>query len=91
MTTTTFGTLPPDAVILAAFEDRCPEGYSVVLGRSYTRTLDRAGSTVDPIGDWTDTELLGVLHLLARSWEEGDEDAGMLASSLLETLGFEWI
>lgn len=89
--TLTFGTLPDDNVILAAFEARCPDGYSVVLGRSDARIFDQAGVTADTIGTWHGPELVSVLGQLTAAFEDGDDDAGMLASSILTTLGIHWI
>lgn len=88
----TFGVVPSDTAILAAFDRECPEGYSVALGRGDSATLARAGSEAPSHGDWTGPELVDVIGVLSAAWrDEGDEDAGLLASSILSTLGFEWI
>ena len=40
----------------------------------------------------TDKQLYGLIRKLAAAWNRnGNEDAGSLASSIMTTLGYEWI
>lgn len=94
MQSLTYGVLPNGADLAAAF-DSLDDGYRVNLNPSDCDLLDWAGATVETHGTWDFDDVWEVLARLTNLWAEGDpyagESAGNLASSILETLGFEWI
>lgn len=54
--------------------------------------ISNSRSEIVPDGDYTDDELFDLTQKLARMWEnEHDVEAGDWASSILQTLGFEWV
>jgi hypothetical protein len=42
-------------------------------------------------GNYTSEQLYKGVQELREKWEQGHDEAGDLASSILETLGFEWV
>lgn len=95
MTSMTYGTLPSRADFDSAYEAECPEGYYVKLNGRDADLVDWALEDVEPHGVWDADETWSVLLGLVRLWESDDvyagDVAGELASSILTTLGFEWV
>ena len=81
-----YGEMPPREVFLAAFAEEVPDG-------KYTWNLKGEDATLDvPEGPFDGEELFGVVESLRREWDHGgNENAGDLASCVLETLSLEWI
>ena len=85
-----YGQLPPKAEFLRIYEDE-------MGSKSYPMTL--RGEDADVMasikereaGNWDADDLWDVLKKLTKKLERGNDDAGSLASSILETLGIEWI
>lgn len=42
-------------------------------------------------GDFTAKQLYMIVKKLVQAWEVGNDEAGDLASSIMYTLGYEWI
>jgi len=87
MVSMTYGTLPTQDEFLRAFANEV-EGtrYRIRAGLSDRRIIDD--------GDYTSAELWVEVQKLTYRWLHGQpfaEQAGNLASAILETLGFEWI
>jgi hypothetical protein len=82
----TYGQLPTRLQFRQAFERAVPDGvYGIRAG---------AGAASDPFnlaGDYTHSELWGTVKKLVEKWEDYDEEAGEWASSILGTLGIEWV
>ena len=77
----TYGNLPSKIEFEFAFDWEC-QGSKYVI--SNHRVLGHR--------EYSGPELWELLVELVNAWNyEGDEEAGELASSILETLGFEWI
>lgn len=87
----TYGTMPSKRQFDRAFRKEVPDGfYKMHLKGADFRAAD--GTTFDHEGvEYYDSEDLydGVTELVAK-WNDGSEQAGDLASSILLTLGFEW-
>lgn len=85
----TYGHLPTYGTFEEAFDENVPNGrYSISLSRSDSRAAD--GTSIGD-GDYTSRELYKGLKELVEKWNEGDEDAGDLASSILASIGIEWV
>ena len=83
----TYGTVPTKAAFKKAFEAE--------LGASGIYRI-RAGGSSDPLihdaeGDYRADRLFSLVEDLTESWENGNDDAGSLASDILGTLGIEWV
>lgn len=95
MTSLTFGVLPSLETFRASFEAQCPNGYHVALNGRDSGILDWTGCDVPSVGEWTCEETYNTLVKLTECWDLGDpyasDYAGDLASTILTTLGFEWI
>lgn len=86
----TYGTIPAETVFEKHFEAHVPRGrYDARMGRQDSEALHRAGAR-DPDGA-TCHQLYKIIEQLTAAWEDGDEDAGDLASAIMTTRGFEWI
>jgi len=95
MISMTYGELPTRQEFEAAWEAEDLDCYRVRLNSRDSDILDWAGVGVDPCGDWDPDETWAALTALTACWDSGDpyagDVAGDLASSILSTLGFEWI
>lgn len=98
MISLTFGVLPPRETFDAAFEMECrkTKGFGVDLNSSDSDLLEWAGVCGVPYtGLWDADDTWGVITRLTAQWESGDpyagDECGQLASSILSTLGFEWV
>ena len=81
----TYGTVPAFEAFSEAFHQECPHGsYRITHGLSQP-------SYAPDAGEYDDVALYQEIERLTRRWEAGNEDAGNWASSILETLGFEWV
>jgi len=94
----TYGRLPSREEFDAAFEEEAPAGYRVRLSSRDYDALEWAGLYhYAPRDRWDEDETWEILNALVATWSRGDEDpygadyAGDLASSILTTLGFEWV
>lgn len=82
----TWGKLPSFATFERHFDEELPRGsYNIRLGRSDSKAAQ--GTSIGD-GEYTARELYRGLQELV---EKGTDEAGSLASSILETLGFEWV
>lgn len=80
MKSMTFGVFPSRKEFSAHFEHEVPGG-------SYRIRND----SILGDADFSEDQLWENLRRLKRRWDKGDEDAGSLASAIMQTLGFEWI
>lgn len=89
--TMTYGVVPDFDTFMVAWEDHFGgDNYSFVLVGEDARAAARCG--VPPEDDATPRKLYSYIQGLTNGWEEdGDEQAGSLASGFLMTLGFEWV
>lgn len=85
----TYGQMPDYDVFYDAFEAEVGTGvrdrYVITAGNSrdkWTRKVE---------GEYVPKELYALVRRLTEAWERGDDAAGDLASSILQTLGIEWI
>lgn len=76
----TYGVLPDEATFSSAFEENVQSGtYSIQNDKS-------VGS-----GQFSEAQLYKLLQDLVKKFEDGDDEAGDTASSILYTLGIEWV
>lgn len=78
----TYGVLPD--------RDSFYELYARAQGGKRYR-ISNVRDVEDADGEYTDVELYKYLRELVERWENGDDAAGDLASSILSTLNAEWI
>lgn len=87
-----YGTLPDQRSFLAIYRDRVPDQkYHLDLrgpDAAAARGTVLAGGS---IRHYTGEEIYRGLEELVRRWEDGDDDAAVLANAILATLGYEWI
>lgn len=95
MTSMTYGDLPTREAFDAAWEAEGLDSYRVRLNSRDSDALDWACPEFAVAGPWEADELWEILTGLTACWESGDpyagDAAGDLASSILTTLGFEWV
>lgn len=96
MISMTYGQLPDECAIEAAVKRECPNGLLCVnLNSTDTCVVNRLlpGPPWPPFTEQqlSPSETVSLLGALTDGWESGDDEAGSLASSILEVLGFEWI
>jgi hypothetical protein len=80
-----YGTLPTRAQFFRAFEREAPNGYNITHGSP------ARGRMRPPEGRYSAQELWAEVQRLQRGSSRGNEEAGDWASSILGTLGFEWV
>ena len=101
----TYGTTPDEVIEQAVTGERFDMELNVGDGNTIIEAIDYAISSEDadtPIVDWrmngdslrliisaTGEELVILLRYLYKLWEEGNERAGDLRSSILEVLSIE--
>jgi hypothetical protein len=87
----TFGVLPSKAEFMKGWEASMEgeEEYPYHLKGSDALTAHGAG--VKTSGKVGADELYAILQKLVKANDDGDDEAGSLASGFLSTLGFEWI
>lgn len=83
----TYGVVPSETKIREAMKG---EPFSMRFGRSDAATWRRAASDRDH-SSMSARELHGALQQLSSAWENGDDEAGDLASGILTVLGYEWV
>lgn len=85
-----YGTVPPFSVFDKAFKKSVTgDRYDIRLSASDFKAAEN--TSIDS-GRFTSQELYKGVKELVREWETGEnETAGDLASSILYTLGIEWI
>lgn len=83
-----YGDMPTKKQFDKAFEREAGDSYNIKLGSSDSRAAD---GTIIGDGDYDSDELYKGVKQLVKKWEKGSEPAGNVASSILYTLGFEWI
>ena len=92
VTSMTFGVMPSFKDFQKNFK-RSVKGsklYPYTLKGEDKTAAHNAGIPVS--GEFTDKELYDIVKKLNKTWEyDGDEDAGSLASGIMDTLDFEWI
>jgi len=83
----TYGVMPPRAEFANVVAPNLPF-YAELKG-----TDKKAAEAVGYEGERIDdpNELYDVIQALIHEWEEGDEDAGDLASGFMDASGFRWI
>jgi hypothetical protein len=103
MRSMTYGTLPTREALDALFLAACPsDRYELVLKGEDRATFARAEALArerqfdefmgNDHGHWNAREFFNAVDALRTLWDErGDDAAGDLASSLLATIGIEWI
>ena len=89
MKSMTYGTVPEFPDFAEAFDREVRHAYRIDLGGSDSKAADNARITIG--GDYDCDELYDLVNILARRWESGSDWAGDFASSILTTLGFEWV
>ena len=83
----TFGTMPSKEAFEAAFDREVPSGrYQMDLRGSDARAAEQAG--VEWYDGMSSDDLYAIVKQLA---DDGGDETGSLASSIMGTLGFEWI
>jgi hypothetical protein len=85
----TYGEIPSFSDFKRHFRKEVGETYNYNLKGSDARTAKSAGIPVS--GDFTDKELYAIVKKLINAWEDGDNNAGDLASGIMITLDYEWI
>ena len=95
-----FGVMPSWKEFAEAFAEHCPDGfYNITTGvggeSGLQRAMEAAGVSGDMLGyrdskTFTARELYDVLMHLKEDWEDKEGGAG-LASSIMDTLGYEWV
>lgn len=91
MTSLTYGTIPSKDEFYEAF-DRKVEGlrYPIKLSSSDARATEDVPGFGDD--EYTASELYRAVENLTKAWSDmGNDEAGDIASSILFTLGFEWV
>lgn len=89
MKSMTYGVLPSWREFEKAFKKEVPEGqYPMTLRGEDSKA---ARGTVLGDGTFDAKELYKGVKQLTAKYERGDDDAGSLASAILDTLGFEWV
>lgn len=84
----TYGVVPDYATFEKHFDEEVPRGmYNIRLSSGDSKNV---GKLVGD-GEYTCKELYNVIKKLKDAWENGNEAAGDFASSIMETLGFEWV
>ena len=77
----TYGVMPSRSAFETAFERECPNG-----------TFSVGNDKMHGNRTFTESELWTAVSEAANSWQdEGDEGAGDWASTVLDSLGFEWV
>jgi hypothetical protein len=90
MKSMTYGILPTREDFNAAFELECPAGYRISLGLS--DSLACKGFLLGVDGLWpADGLWAGITQIVSSRKRVRSEERMALVSSILETLGFEWI
>lgn len=85
-----YGQLPSPREFSRAFRAELGDGdYTYTFRGSDADVADAVG--IPDSGRFDDAELWVIVKKLQRAFEEGNDGAGDLASSILYTLGFEWI
>jgi hypothetical protein len=94
----TFGVLPARVTFEEAFDAECEDGtYAITLNGSDSAGASRCGLDGDDgvpalAGVHSPASLWTVVKALTFEWDHhGDDWAGLWASDILGTLGFEWI
>lgn len=81
----TYGTLPPKEAFEQVFTEECPDGvYEIRNCRELDAVYDGGNVDFDCEGLWD------FLESAVESFD-GNHEATDLASSILYTLGFEWV
>jgi hypothetical protein len=91
MKSMTYGVMPGMLEFEAAFiESGVTEGgYTYTLKGSDALVAEEADIPVH--GEFGPEELYEIISKLRAAWENGNEEAGDLASGFLTSLGFEWV
>lgn len=91
LTSMTFGVVPEFKDFQKNFKKSVKgnKTYNFDLKGEDARTMEKIG--IDSYGDWTDRELYDIVKKLKKAWDKGDDNAGNLASAIMDTLDFEWI
>lgn len=89
-TSFTYGVLPPKSLFTRNFKALVGSDYGYLLKGSDARVADQLGFDAGPTRV-TAAELYRILKTLQEANDEGDDDAGSIASSILQTLHIEWI
>jgi len=86
----TYGVLPRLEDFEAAFEAELGDKlFTFTFRGSDADVMDDLGLPVD--GRFTARKLFKIVETLTEALHDGDEDAGDIASSILYSLGIEWI
>lgn len=86
----TFGVLPSKKAFHAAWKENMGERrYSYTLGRSDAESARFAN--VPTSGSFSEAVTRDIVRKLRNAFNRGDDNSGNIASSILGTLGFEWV
>lgn len=85
MDSMTYGNLPP----FNDFKKRVGDSYNYNLKGSDANTARKV--KIPANGDFDAKELYTIIKKLKTAWENGDDNAGDIASGILSTLDYEWI
>ena len=85
----TYGVIPKWKDFEKKFKKYVGKSYNYVLKGTDASTAKKVGIPVR--GDFSAKELYDIVMKLTDAWENGDDNAGDLASGILTTLEFEWI
>lgn len=83
--TMTYGVLPGYESFLAHFQYWVADDYYTIRASVMDDYIEKYE------GDYTSAQLYEVVRELCERWGYCEDEAGDLASSILSTLGFEWI
>lgn len=90
MDSMTYGKIPPFKMFKKNFDKEVDgDTYNYNLKGSDLKIAKRV--KIPASGDFTAKELYSIIIDLSQSWDDGFDDAGDLASSILSTLNIEWI
>jgi len=87
--TISFGLTPPMSVLEPSFLRTAGETFYFVLHGVEAETADAVG--LDTEGAVEVDEFYDMIDTLVAAWNEGQADAGDLASSFLQAVGIEWV
>lgn len=90
MKSMTYGTMPSWAAFIKQYDHEMEgDRFQLHLKGSDARTVEAYG--LDSETALTARDTFDYIEVLRIGWEKGDDNAGDIASSMLSTLGFEWV
>ena len=85
----TYGVIPDFREFQSKFKKYVGKSYNYNLKGSDANTAKKVG--IPTSGDFDVKEMYEIVKKLTKAWDNGNDDAGDLASSILYTMEIEWI